>query len=537
MKRKIRILIVLFILSFSFKAKAEVLFEIDCNNKNIDANNSTKCEVSVYYEAVEINDIELQYDTNLDVEFKKVDDFDLIKNGNIIKIHANTPLYDEIGFSSTIFEIFLSSNENVNDEESFVLKNIKINNSDTEIVEEVKETFNVTREEKILDSVCTLESIKIDNIIISNFDKNKTDYSLSTDKSMIFIDAVRTSNKSSVEGLGKISIHNKESIVREIKVTAENGDTKIYKINITNTNPLVKEEDVSKDNTLKKLELYYNKEKLEFDFNANKTSYDISVDSNIDKLLIKAETTDLKSTFDKKYGPREVKLKYGINKYEIKVYAENASSKIYTLNIERKDNRDTDNTLRTLKINGKDVVLSDKVDKYEIVLASDIIKTQIEAIANSSKATINYEDINLADGNNDVTVSVIAENGEEKEYHVNIVREEETKVVFDRIEVVGYNINFSKDKHEYYLKIDNDVDKLDIKIIPSDIPYEILNNNNLQQDSKVEIIIKDEENHKYTIFIEKESMLVNLICYGTFAIGLIILSISVIKLKKKHNTK
>ena len=540
MKRKIRIFIILFILSFSFSVKAEVLFEINCKSKNIDANNSTKCEISVYYEGVTINDIELQYDTNLDVELQSVDDFDLIKNGNVIKIHANTPLFDEIGFSSTIFEIALSSNEKVSDKESFTLKNIKINNSNDLVVDGVTETFNVSRKEKVLDNICTLESIKVDNALIKDFDKNKTDYSLSTTNTMIFIDAVRTSDKSSVEGLGKVPVHNGESIIREIKVTAENGETKIYKLNITNTNAIVKEEEISKDNTLKKLELFYNKEKLDFDFDKNITSYDIKVDDNIDKLLIKAETTDSKATFDKKYGPREIKLKYGSNKYEIKVYAENSSSKIYTLNIERVDNRDTDNTLSSLKINGKEVLLNEKDDKYEIVLASDILKTQIEAIANSSKAIINYEDINLADGNNDVTVSVTAENGEEKEYHVNIVREEEneTPIAFDRIEIIGYDINFSKEKHDYTLKVSNNTSKLDIKVIPNNISFKVSNNENLHQGSKIQIIINDDiGDYEYIINIEKDNLISDNICYSVFAIGILMFISSIITFKKKRKNK
>ena len=69
--RKIRICIVLFILSFCLSAKAEVMFEIDCNNKkDISSNNSLVCYGNLSYELVTINDIELEYDTNLSVNFK-----------------------------------------------------------------------------------------------------------------------------------------------------------------------------------------------------------------------------------------------------------------------------------------------------------------------------------------------------------------------------------------------------------------------------------------------------------------------------------
>ena len=424
MIKKIRILVILFILSFSFSVKAEVFFELDCDSKNISANKSVTCDGLLVYEIVTINDIEFTYDTNMTTEFKKVDDFDLTKSGNKIKIHANTPLYDEAMFSTVVFQVNLSYNDNLNEKENFTLKNVKINNSNEVDVPGVSESFDITKSAVILDNTNTLETIIIEGKEIIGFDKNKTDYDIQINQEIIYIDAKRTSNKSSVEGLGGIRVGNGEKETREIKVTAENGDINIYKLHITNTNKKINIEDLSKDNTLKTLELYFNKEKIDFSFDKTKEIFDVTVESYVDKITVKSQTNDSKATYANKYGPRDVNLKYGDNKVVIKVYAENSSSKIYVLNIERLEEKDSDNTLKSLIINGKEIVFNDS-NNYEIVLAGNTIKTEIEAIANSPKAIVKYDDIILADSNNEVTISVIAENGEENDYRVNIVLEDE----------------------------------------------------------------------------------------------------------------
>lgn len=552
--KKIRILVILFILSFSFTVKAEVLLEIDCNNKTIDASNSITCEGNFVYEDVIINDIEMEYETNLNINFKEVSDFKLTKNGNKINIHPSSPLEGIIIDSRVIFQVILSGNDNLNENEKLTFKNIKINNSSSFEIEDVSEMFSVTKIEKILDNTNTLEKITIntEKIDSSNplnsftiydkeivgFDKNKLEYDIKVDKEIVRVKALGTSTKSSIENLGDFRVSNQETITREIKVKAENGDIRVYKLNITNTSPIEKEE-LSKDNTLKIVELLFNKEHIAFDFDSKIDNYDIKVTGDVDKLKIKAETNDSKAHFDKKYGPRDIKLAYGNNKVVLKVYSEEGFSKVYTFNINRLDERDSDNALNFLKINGKEIILGDKSD-YEISLSNDISKTEIEAVANSSKANVNYEDIDLSDGENNVTVSVTAENGEEKEYHINVIREEaneETKI-FEKFEITGYNIDFSKDVHSYNIKINDKTDELDIKIVPSNISFEILNNKELHHGSKVIVKINDDNGeYEYTINIEKDSLLINIICYGVFIVGLISFIMSCKSIIKKRKKK
>ena len=542
--KKLRILIILVILAFSFSVKAEVFFEVDCNSKDITSDKSVTCEGNLSYETEGINDIEISYQTNLDIKFLPVDGFTINNSNGVLTIHTDDTLYDELMMSSKIMEFTLSSNDNVKDEEELKFYNIRINKENTNVTDDLFETFKVSlpdKEEPKLDNVCTLESIMVDNTKISNFDKNKFEYrDINVNKRIVFIDATRTSNKSSATELGDVKVLEGETIVHNVIVTAEDGTKCIYKLYITNNTPkeekeeLEKEEVKSKDNTLKSLEIYHQKDKIKFDFNNKKDEYNIDIAKiSNDIITIKAVLNDSKASFIKGYGPRDVNLIIGNNKILIKTKSENGEEKTITLNIKYLDDRDMDNSLLSLKINDETINLAD--EKLEIKVAHNIDKAKIDAIAKSDKAIIKYEDIELKVGDNNVNISVTAENGDTKEYNIKVTREEEEKIFFQNIEISGYDLNFVKDNKTYNLKINNETNKLDIKVVPSDISMEILGNDNLDNGSIVTIKITDSDGiHEYNINIIKDSdnKMIYYIIAGLGAIALITLVIYIIK--KKH---
>ena len=550
--KKLRIISLLIILSFSFSVKAEVFIELDCNGKEITSNTSVTCEANLIYEEVSINDIELSYQTNLNVEFIPMNGFTITNSNNKVSLHTDTALYDEIMNSTVIMNFTLSANDKANELEKIVFQNIKINHSNEEVIDDIEQSFTVRlkKEEAKLDNVCTLDSITIDKEKIPNFSKDTKEYrDIYVKNEIVFIDAIRTSNKSSATGLGDVRVPKGETIRRDVIVTAEDGTKNTYKLFITNTTPKekatisplpqvtikvtispspseetsikVEEKEKSNDNTLKKLELYNGKEKINFSFDSKKDNYDIKIEQGeIKKLSIKAETNDSKASFVANYGPRDVIIKYGDNKIILKIKAENGDEKTITLNVNYLDNRDKDNTLLSLKVNDKIIDLTN--DLLEITLPNDVDKTKVEAVAKSSKATIKYEDIDLKVGDNTITITVIAENDTTKEYVIKVIREKDEEATLENIEIIGYNLAFSKDKKEYALKINNDVNKLDIKIIPTNIEYEISGNNDLVSGSKIVIKVNDSNSlSEYTIDIIKESSS-NIIYY--IIVGILILA-------------
>ena len=543
--KKLRIFVLLFILTFSFSVNAEVFLEIDCNSKDIES--MVTCEGNLIYETEGINDIELSYQTNLDIKFKEVSGFTINNLDGKVTIHTDNTLYDELMNSTKIMEFTLSSNDKVKEKEEVKFSNIKINKKNDIIVDDVIEEFNVllTKKEIKKSSVCTLDSITVDNKLIDGFSKDKNEYhNINVNNEVVFIDAVRTDDKSSTVNLGNVRVPKGETIENDIIVTAEDGTKNIYKLFITNiTSKEVKKDDVdelkipdeadkSSDNTLKVLELYNENKKIDFKYDKKKDIYDINIDEVLDVLTIKAVLNDNKARFIKNYGPRDIKLAYGDNKVLIRIQAENNEEKTITLNINYKDNRSVNNSLSLLKINDIEVNLAD--EELKVVLPYEVDKTKIEAVAIDEKAKVQFDDIELSVGDNEVNITVTAENGETNEYDVDVIREEE-KIYFEDIIVNGYDIGFSKYESSYTLKVDNDINELEISIIPNNIDLEVLNNKNLKNGSKVIIKVTDSDGvHEYTINIEKESMILNIVCYLVFGIGIISLIESIIYVIKKR---
>lgn len=451
--KKVGIIVTLIILTFYFNVKADTFIEIDCNDKNVTSSSKITCEVNLVYEDIAIDDIDFEYDTNLNIEFLPISGFSLNKNGNKISIHSDTTLPEDILDSRYIVKFTLMAKNNSSERESVTLKNFKINKNNNEVVDDVTENFNITLE-NTLDSNCDLTSITIDNVLISNFDKDKLEYrDIVVNKNTIKIDVKRGSDKSVVTGAGEVFIKPGETIERDIEVIAEDKSSKVYKLFITNNSESnVADEintlgmDVSNDNTLKSLELYNGSEKIPFKFNNNEDTFDIIIENtDIKNITIKATTNHNKATFVDKFGPRDVKLIIGDNKILVKVLAENKKEKTYTLNITLKEMESKDTILSSLIINNLIVNLDDNVSTYTVDLPIGATKTVIEAVARSPKSKVEFEDIDLSVGKNDLVITVVSLNGNKREYYIAINRGDITTLeTLGDVETTGNKDNIGK---------------------------------------------------------------------------------------------
>ncbi len=555
--KKFRIISLLFILTFSFSVKAEVFMEINCNDKSITGDNKVNCEGNLIYEGVSVSDISFEYQTNLDISFQSVEGFTQENSQNKVNIHAISPLYDEILDSKTIVQFTLSANDYLTSEEELRFLNIKINNNNQMNVSDVIEKFEVISSQK-LDNTCTLDSISVDNTVISNFDKEILEYrDIVVNKDIVFIDAERTGLKSTATGLGDVFIKPGETIAHPITVTAEDGTKRIYTIYLTNKRELSLPEESNEvetkennqimttessgDNTLKTLEIFNEKEKIPFTFDRKKDSFDFEITNpSIKTITIKATLNDQNASFIDEFGPRSVKINDGNNQVQIKVKAQNGDSKSYILRITKLRAKDHDNTLKSLKINDKEIPLVDGVTKYDLVLSKEINKTRIEAVASSAQAKVEYQDILLTDGDNNVVIVVTSEAQEKKEYYVNIIRNDEKKDNLETIEVIGYDLGFSLNKRNYTLKVNDEIDEIEFKVVP-DLAYEVISNKHIHNGSIVTIRVDDTNGtHEYKIKILKEGTNLNTILYIVLAISfaaVIIVLVYVIKKRKKKKTK
>ena len=88
----------------------------------------------------------------------------------------------------------------------------------------------------------------------------------------------------------------------------------------------------SKNNNLSSLKV--NKGTLSPEFNKNTLEYSVTVENEVDKIAVSGSKEDSKSYVD---GLKEYNLEEGNNRIEVRVTAQNGSSKVYVINVTRKE--------------------------------------------------------------------------------------------------------------------------------------------------------------------------------------------------------
>jgi len=224
-------------------------------------------------------------------------------------------------------------------------------------------------------------------------------------------------------------------------------------------------------------------------------------------IVILASLTDEASKLEGDIG--EHKLNYGLNVFKIKVTSARGSVREYQLYVTR-EVKSKDTSLKSLKVNGKKVLLEKEKFLYELEVDYSVLDLEIEAIANDKKAKVIIEKPEeLVVGENRIVIKVIAEDGTECSYVLLVQRKrllsKENRILSLLID--GYDLSFDKDKLEYSLKIDTE-EKLNIEVILMDelSKYQIFGNHKLKDGSKIKIVVKAENGDEliYTIKIIQE---------------------------------
>lgn len=368
------------------------------------------------------------------------------------------------------------------------------------------------------------------------FDKNTTVYNLTTTASSTYISASRETTTATITGdTGKhdLKVGKNQFIIR---VIAENGSKKTYTINIT------REESKSNNNYLKSLTLSNGS----INFKKTTTEYNINVAKDIDKITIGATLEDSKSSFENGFGPRTINLSLGNNTVYIRVRSESGQVRTYTLNINRDDGRDSDSSLKNIKLSNGKITFDKNTLEYKVTVEYKIDKMQIETTPNSEKAkvTINGND-NLSVGDNVFKINVEAENGKVTIYTINIVRKEQGEKISNNnsiksITIKNHSIDFKSNVYKYTVKANEKELDLIITLDDENATYKIFGNENLKNGSEIKIKVTAEngEEKTYTLVIKKSNLglIIGIICI----IALISSGIGTwlfFKNKKKPNTE
>lgn len=485
MKKKYYITIIGLLLLIPIHTKAFTgTANVTCDKTILTSNDSTTCRITGSATADDVVSIKLEISTGSNLTVS-----DVVKNSSWTGDdgQANVDLYGfnaKGNFSIATFKI--TSGNIANTKTHVSINNISYGTLNNNVVSIPSKSQEITI--RTASSTNTLSALQVDGKDILD------SLSYTTTNTSANITASATDKTSKITGIGRINLDYGET-THNVVVTAENGSTKTYTIKIT------RPDNRSSDNNLK--ELSVNQGTLRF--KENTTSYNVNVDTDITSIEIKGNPKDSKSKIT---GTGVKNLKLGNNRFNITVTAENGSTKTYTINVNRKDNRSDNNNLKSLTLsNGKIDFRSDKTD-YELVVDYEIDKISFTAEAEDEKSQISgLEDKNLEVGNNYVIIRVTAENGSKKDYNLTIIRNieviETTRNKAKNIIIKSHHLDFDPNKTEYTLETRLHELEITVELDDETSKYEITGNEDIHDGSIVQITITDIDgnNNIYTITI------------------------------------
>lgn len=203
--------------------------------------------------------------------------------------------------------------------------------------------------------------------------------------------------------------------------------------------------------------------------------------------------------------------------------------------------KSSDTSLKEIKINGESIDLNNP--SYE----TDKDNIEIEVMANDTNATLIYEkNIKLSNGSNKATISITAENGDKKEYEININKtvksnNKEFKIFYNDEKL---NVNVSNKTIEDLIVFNFTKNlKLTYSTTDKNTKIKISGNKNLKVGEnvvKLTITSEDGSSETYSMRVSRMSILGTVISYIfsiVFLGAIIILPIRLIKKRKSARTK
>lgn len=385
--------------------------------------------------------------------------------------------------------------------------------------EVVKQTYTISV--RVLSTNNNLGSLTISGGTLSpGFSAGVTSYSATVDAASVTIGATAADSRAKVSGTGVKSLNygnNSFSVV----VTSEAGTTKTYTIAVN------RPDNRSTNNYLKSLSISNGS----ISFNKNTTTYNVDVAADITSIKVDAAVEDAKASFSSGYGSRTVNLNYGKNAVQVKVKAENGSVKTYTINVNRADNRSTNNNLTSLTLSAGSITFSKDTLDYNVSVPFETAILEIVAVPEDPLSTVVINNPELVIGDNVATIVVTSENGSVKTYTLNIKRLSEAEKMSDNnkitsIDIFGHDFDLLDGVFEYDIKVGSNEKDLLFNILMEDerANYIIDGNKSIKDGSVVTIKAISESGieTEYIFNISKEAIKSSKSNFGMYIIACIV---------------
>lgn len=364
--------------------------------------------------------------------------------------------------------------------------------------------------DRALKNNANLSDLTADGVTVPGFspdDASGTIYDLgevNSDKSQIIIGATLADSDARVSGDGTKVL---ATGVNEFPITVtaqDNTTTKTY---------IIKVKKLSSDSSLTSLEVQADTTgSLSPAFDPATTEYTYTSDPDEDEVTIVVTPADGAEAVIVGHPDGKVNPADGED-IEVIVTAEDGSNTIYTIHVER--GLSTNNYLENLEVTGYTIspAFDKDIDHYTLTVDADVDKVTIVATKEDDRATVTGDgEKDLTFGSNPFTITVKAENGDEKPYYLTIERELSDDVKLSDLKVDGDTITgFDPDVSSYdYGTIPNDKTSLEVTGTPEDpnATVTVEGNDNLQVgENTITVTVKAQDGTEgtYTITVTREA--------------------------------
>lgn len=203
---------------------------------------------------------------------------------------------------------------------------------------------------------------------------------------------------------------------------------------------------------------------------------------------------------------------------------------------------DKDLLLTELTIEGYDIAFDPSIFEYSLEVGLDVRYLDITAHAEDGVVvTVSSNAYGLVDGENDITITLLDENGNTNVYSlmVNRVAPKSDNNFLASIQVAGYQLNFQPSEYLYTLGIGKEKTlNLTIETQDGNATYTVLGNANLKDGSEITITVEAEngDTRDYIIRIER---VFNIMDYWIYILilGLVVLLLILLTISKKKKSK
>ena len=317
-------------------------------------------------------------------------------------------------------------------------------------------TIEITREKSSNSNLTILQSLE--GTLSPSFDSTQTNYTMQVpyEITSLNLTTVAEDANANVEVEGNVDFQIGSSNMVYITVTAEDESTKTYQIQVTRL--------PQANNFLSSLTVESSSGKtydLSPVFNKNTLNYTITVPEDDNNLVIGGTKETVSSSV---VGFGNISVNTFPYAHQVVVTSAGGVDRVYTITITKAKSSNTNLKGITVSEGTLSPSFSESITKYTVNVSSDISSIDIEATLNKGQSVTNTGTHNLNYGNNEIDLTVAAEDGTLKVYTVNVIRDNEILPTLSNIEVTNGVLSptFNSETVNYVAYLSEDAENITI---------------------------------------------------------------------------